>query len=598
MPSGAEPRRSARAAEDRAAAYRGEPPERVRAERDRLRDALDRTMAELEQSEARFRGIIERTADGIVILDGKGAVQFVNPAAEQMFGRAAHSLLGEPFGFPVLTGETTEIDIVRPNGEGAEDRARGRGLVVELRATETVWEGEPAQLVALRDITDRKRAERQEHRLVLERAARQQAEASEQRAHFLAGLTSALDESLDYQATLNHLVRALVPELADWAVVDMLEGDDVKRLAVADRDAERIPLIERLGERFPPRPDSEHPSSEALRTGEPLLVEEVDDLGRWTTDAEHEATLRRLGVTSLIALPLICRGSVLGALTLVRRDTPFTRTEYSLAREVAQRAAQAVENARLYRAALVANQAKSDFLAVISHELRTPLNAIMGYAEILLSHVAGDLEPKQEEAIGRIDASARHLLQIIEEILTFARMEAGREQIRPEEVTLQALIHDAVVLAEPLAAERGLRFDTELGAPDATLIVDPGKVRQIALNLLSNAVKFTESGRVRLRADVERDEMVLSVSDTGPGIAPEHLDSIFEAFWQAESTSTRRTGGTGLGLSVSKRLAEALGGRLDVRSRLGQGTTFTLRIPARMDLDPAKLDLQPEAPCE
>jgi signal transduction histidine kinase len=228
-----------------------------------------------------------------------------------------------------------------------------------------------------------------------------------------------------------------------------------------------------------------------------------------------------------------------------------------------------------------ANGAKSDFLAVMSHELRTPLSAIMGYQELLADGISGPITEQQSQQLGRIKASARHLLSLIDEILTFTRIDAGREKVDLERVSLATILESAAELVEPLARARGLHIEVMLPPNEVVVETDPVKVRQMIVNLLSNAVKFTDSGRIILSGDQKGDQLIISVEDTGIGISPEHFERIFEPFWQVEQKATRRAGGTGLGLTVTRRLALLLGGDVTVKSEPGNGTTFTICLPVR-----------------
>jgi signal transduction histidine kinase len=228
-----------------------------------------------------------------------------------------------------------------------------------------------------------------------------------------------------------------------------------------------------------------------------------------------------------------------------------------------------------------ANGAKSDFLAVMSHELRTPLSAIMGYQELLADGITGPINEQQAQQLGRIKASARHLLSLIDEILTFTRIDAGREEITLELVSLASLLEPAAEIVEPLARARNLHIEVMLPSNPVLFETDPVKVRQMIVNLLSNAVKFTDSGRIILAGDQKGDQLVISVQDTGIGISSEHFDRIFEPFWQVDQKATRRAGGTGLGLTVTKRLALLLGGDVSVTSTPGEGATFTICLPIR-----------------
>lgn len=226
-----------------------------------------------------------------------------------------------------------------------------------------------------------------------------------------------------------------------------------------------------------------------------------------------------------------------------------------------------------------ANIAKSNFLAVMSHELRTPLSAIIGYEELLADGITGPVNDAQKHQLGRVKASAQHLLHLIDQILSYSRVDAGREVVQAEDVDANEIAQDAVTLVEPLAREKGLPVEIVPTGYPLPMSTDSGKVRQILVNLLSNAVKFTPAGRVTLI--VQHDGAIVSyvVRDTGIGIADEHRDQIFDAFWQVEQPSTRRVGGTGLGLSVTRRLAQLLGGDVVVASRVGEGSAFTVTLP-------------------
>jgi len=228
-----------------------------------------------------------------------------------------------------------------------------------------------------------------------------------------------------------------------------------------------------------------------------------------------------------------------------------------------------------------ANNSKTDFLAVMSHELRTPLTAIMGYEELLSDGITGPVTELQQQQLGRINASARHLLGLIDEILTFARVDIGRERVRWESMSVNHTLSDAASLVEPMAAAKNLKLAIKLLDEDQAIQTDGTKLRQMLVNLLSNGIKFTEKGDVLLGCAVSDGILEVSIADTGVGIAAENIEYVFEPFWQAEQTATRKTGGTGLGLSVTRKLARLLGGDVTVASRIGAGTTFLLTLPMK-----------------
>ena len=228
-----------------------------------------------------------------------------------------------------------------------------------------------------------------------------------------------------------------------------------------------------------------------------------------------------------------------------------------------------------------ANNSKTDFLAVMSHELRTPLTAIMGYEELLSDGITGPVTELQRQQLGRINASAHHLLGLIDEILTFARVDIGRERVRWESMSVNHTLSDAAALVEPMASAKSLRLIVNLMSDDQSIQTDGTKLRQMLVNLLSNGIKFTEKGEVHLGCAVRDGVLEVSIADTGVGIAAENIEYVFEPFWQAEQTPTRKTGGTGLGLSVTRKLARLLGGDVTVASRMGAGTTFLLTLPMK-----------------
>lgn len=267
----------------------------------------------------------------------------------------------------------------------------------------------------------------------------------------------------------------------------------------------------------------------------------------------------------------------------VLRDTDKERVDLlALEKEARAHAERARAEAEAARAeAERANNSKTDFLAVMSHELRTPLTAIMGYEELLSDGITGPVTELQRQQLGRINASARHLLGLIDEILTFARVDIGRERVRWESMSVNHTLSDAASLVEPMATAKHLTLVVKLLAEDQAIQTDGTKLRQMLVNLLSNGIKFTEKGEVHLGCVVANGLLEVRIADTGVGIAAENIDYVFEPFWQAEQTATRKTGGTGLGLSVTRKLARLLGGDVTVASRVGAGTTFLLTLPMK-----------------
>ena len=514
-----------------------------------------------------------------MIVDTDGRICFANPAAERIFDRTAADLVGQDFGFPLLTDETTVIDIRRRDGDAC---------VVELRATETEWEGKPARLAALRDITSRVHAEERARELVREQARRLAAEQSERRTLLLSEATRMLSASFDTDRTLADLAWLIVPDLADCCVIDLIESNaTVRRVAVAGH-GEAASIVPRVRRGQPRLHEARGPAA-ALRSGEPWVAEDCADpdflaaLGMADDELPFDEVPFTAGAARGLVLPLTAHDGAVGAMLLIRfaGREPLSSADLPLAREIAQRAAVAIDNARLYREAQQAAQAKADFLAVMSHELRTPLNAIIGYAELLLMGVPAKVPAPSHEQISRIRSSAGHLLHLINEILSFSSLEDGRAELELEDTDLRTLITDVVDMLQPLAGSKDVALDVELPADPVTLQTDPLKLRQILLNLLGNAIKFTDDGTITVRLATEVQDAVISVHDTGCGIADRDIDRIFHPFWQAEQSRTRSAEGTGLGLAVARRLAHLLAGDITVESEPGDGSEFTLRLPWR-----------------
>ncbi len=238
-----------------------------------------------------------------------------------------------------------------------------------------------------------------------------------------------------------------------------------------------------------------------------------------------------------------------------------------------------------------ANRLKSQFVANMSHELRIPLNAIIGYSEMLSSGLYGPVNEEQTASLQAVEESGRNLLNLINTILDHSRLEADRMPVYAEKIDdLRKVVRETVSRNGSLTRERDYQIEVSLPPTPILCITDGGKVQQILTNLISNAVKFTEKGHVRVLLEARGDQLELAVEDTGCGIPAEEQEKIFQEFHQVDGSATRAAGGTGLGLSVSRRFARLLGGSLTVRSEAGSGSTFTLRFPRRIEAAPAKPD--------
>ena len=268
----------------------------------------------------------------------------------------------------------------------------------------------------------------------------------------------------------------------------------------------------------------------------------------------------------------------------VRVDREVRRLNEELERRVADRTAQLELRTHELE---IASGAKSDFLAVMSHELRTPLQAILGFADLMRTDIPESMPAYARKWADHIHRAAEHLLALVEQILRFSRLEAGCERMQPERVELAALVRELALLVEPAAQLKGLTVTVKVPSDGVTMTTDPGKLRQILFNLLANALKFTDRGEITLEVRTEQNGVSFEIRDTGVGIAAEHLERVFEQFWQAECRPTAGKGGTGLGLSIARQLARLLGGDVTVQSQLGAGSVFRAHFPFDLPLDEA-----------
>jgi signal transduction histidine kinase len=453
------------------------------------------------------------------------------------------------------------------------------------------------------------------------------AEASRDRFSFLAEVSRCLADSLDYEATLTTVAGMSLPYLDAWCIVDVLAPDgELRRIAVVHPDPDKQEAARALAKEYPPRASDLIGAPKVIRTGRPEMVFDVPDsaLVAAAHDERHLEVLRKLGIRSYVIVPMVARGHVLGAMTFItaEQDRRFGDIDVVMAEDLARRAAMAVDNARLHQeaeeardtaeaalaeaemaleeaataeehlrdardAAEAALHTRDEFVSTMTHEVQTPLNAIIGYLELLEMDVSGALADTQRSYVQRAQESSRHLLRLVRDVLDFSKSETARLAVEHEEVGAAETARGALALVRPLASGRLLTLvDETASAAGLRYVGDEYRVRQILVNLLTNAIKFTPAGgrvtlQCRLAADGGgRGELVYTVTDTGEGVRPEDAERIFEPFVQGAAGLTRRHGGTGLGLPISRRLARLMGGDVMLDRSGASGAVFTLRLPA------------------
>jgi signal transduction histidine kinase len=326
---------------------------------------------------------------------------------------------------------------------------------------------------------------------------------------------------------------------------------------------------------------------DAARQRQPVQIADLSE----STPSPAQKILLNAGFRSVLVVPLLRQRSIVGAL-VVRRRRPgiFSDSVVRLLETFAAQSVLAIQNARLFseleergRQLEIASRHKSQFLANMSHELRTPLNSVLGFTEMLVDGLYGELPDKAKFTLNRVQANGRHLLGLINDVLDLSKIEAGQLTLAIDDYSIGQIVKTVAATTEPLARAKGLELTVTIANGLPLGRGDERRLSQVLINLMGNAVKFTEHGSIQIAAKDLNGFFEVLVRDTGPGIAPEHQSRIFEEFQQVDESSTRQKGGTGLGLAISKRIIELHGGSIELDSTLGQGSTFRVTVPIRAD---------------
>jgi len=466
----------------------------------------------LQASGANLRRIIVTSPDGVFVVDKNGIVQFVNPAAEALFGRKAEELLGELFGLPVTGGEVIEVDIVNHGG--------GPGIA-EMRVVETEWNGQSAYLALLRDITDRKLAEEK-----IKRAAQ------------------------EWRTTFD-------------SITDMISIHDqnfkITRVNKALSQAFKIEPKELIGKTCyevfhkAKQPCPNCPHGWTLKTQKPATLEVFEPclgihLGIFTSPVFDE------------------KGEVISSVHIAKDITERKQAEETL-KDVNEKLTEY-------------NQLKDEFVSTASHELRTPLFIIMGAIRLILDEIPGKIVEEQRDVLATAMENVKRLGRIVDSLLNISRIESGRLDLQKTVVNICELIKSTVSDYQPLAQENGIHLACEVPQKSVDICLDPDKTKEVLMNLISNSLKFTpENGWVKVVCAERDGEVLVSVQDSGVGIAKEDIPKLFDKFTQFGRKAGPGEKGTGLGLAIAKKLVEMHGAKIEVESELGRGTTFTISLP-------------------
>lgn len=542
-----------------------------------------RVQQALRESEQRFQRLVEATREGVLIHDGRTILD-VNPSAVSLVGAgSAAAVIGHsPFSF--IAPEHRALAIAHVEREWTEPyevtvvRADGSTFPAELQGGSIPYHDRLVRFVSVRDLTLRKNAEENEKRVLLERAARAEAEASGARADFLAEVSRVLASSFDYQTTLARVARLAVPYLADYCLIDVLDGEKVRRVATAYGEDDREELARQLEQFVPDLQHKENPIARVLRTGRSILAESAAELDPEVIarDPEHLALLREIGPRSALFVPVRVRERTAGVISLIsaRASRVYEKPDLALAEDVAGRTGLALGNALLFHDAQQATRARDEVLSVVAHDLRNPLGVVINGVELINEIGASD---RQAQVIERVLRSAKGMNRLIGDLLEVSRLERGALGLELAEHAVGRLVSDAASMLQPLAEAQSIEFQLRLEQEEMSIRADSVRLQQVFSNLVGNAVKFTpRRGRIVVESVLSGQHVRFGVIDSGPGIPPDQLPHIFSQFWQGNRADQR---GLGLGLAIAKGLVEAHQGRIWVESQPGSGAQFYFTIP-------------------
>jgi PAS domain S-box-containing protein len=566
-----------------------------------LERAVAERTRELRDSQVFLDSVVENIPHMVFIKDAVD-LRFVrfNRAGEELLGIPRDELIGRN-DYDFFPKEQADHFIARDREvlagrravdtpeEPIETRDHGRRILRTRKMPILGTDGRPRYLLGVsEDVTEWKRAEQDRIRVAREQAAVEERARETERNAFLAEATSVLASSLDYHRTLSDLARLAVRGLGDWCTVTVMKDDGTReRIAFVHRDPALQSVIDDLARSYPAGMEEDAGIGRVIATGEPIVVPCVDDgfLAQATRDARHLELIRKLGCKSCIVVPILSRGQILGAISVISASEERTYGPADLATvlEFARRAGIAIDNALLYEAAQRAVKARDDFLSIASHELKTPLTSLQLQTQIRRREVergqyarfAPDRLPK---LIADDEKQISRLARLVDDMLDISLMQTGKLSFNQEEFDLVEMTGDILARMSAQIEASGCRVDLEAPEP-VTGRWDRFRIEQVLVNLVTNALKYGAKAAITVRVHGDETHARLSVSDRGIGIATEHQSRIFGRFERAVVRGA--VGGLGLGLYISKRIVEAHGGKITVRSALGQGATFEVTLPRR-----------------
>lgn len=564
------------------------------------------TEVELERTREQLSLVLRGLADAVTAQSPRGELLFANPAAARMLDCASvEQLLATPPAdilkrYDLIDDAGQPLPLDKLPGRIALETGKESEAVICFRERDShnerwsLVKASPAiaangqvlfAVNLFRDVTREREILRAEQRATVE------AQLAQNRAAFLADASKLLATSLEYgQASLAKLAQLAVPRVADWCAVALVDRDIGQQLAIAHSDPDKLELAAELRRRHAEDVDSLLGLGRVIATGKAELFPELNNaiLEKAIQNPDQLSLLRQLAMCSAILVPMTVGGRVLGAIALAScKDAPqYEQKDLEMVQSLAERAALAIENARLYAEAKHAVQAREDFLAIVSHDLRNPLSVILlksGFLKMDLAESTSDTRfVKDVEAISRAGKSMERLIR---DLFDLSSIEAGRLRVDRRMCSVREILQDAFEAQRPLVGARTFNLESNLPQAELWASCDRDRILQVFSNLLGNATKFTAAdGGISVEASVANDAVVFCVKDNGIGMSKDDLEQAFQRYGRGRATGRR---GLGLGLFIAKALIEAHQGRIWIESVKDKGTdvyfTLPLLAPSRSD---------------
>ena len=534
-----------------------------------------------------FRALIENSSDAIALVSHEGLFTYVSPSVQKILGFTHEELLGHN------TLELFPPDHLPAALEQFDTVAKTPGLTVTvehscihkdgslrwLESTITNHLHDPhiqAFVANFRDISERKQAE--------------------ERQHILDQVSNLVVSSLDQQITLTEIAQLLVPSLADYCRIAILdEQHQIQEIAVNHTDPEKVALVQALYDQYKDQAEPVYGVQKLLRTGQPELISNVsqDVLAHIQVHPDMLDILRELALKSYMGVPLIAHGRIIGAITFssVQPSREYTKADLYFAQELARRIASALDNVHLYRQAqaeirerknveeaLRESEARKDeFISMASHELKTPLTSLKGFTNLLQRRLTKQGDKQALHFLARMEEQLDKLTKLVSELLDVTKMQTGKLEFREERFFLNELVRETLENLQGTTETHHLQLEE---VTDAQVPGDKDRLGQVLINLLTNAIKYSpEANTVIVRVSADEHNAIVSVQDFGIGIAETHQEKIFERFYQVNDDTEKTFRGLGIGLYISSQIVRGHHGRLWVESAKGAGATFYVSLP-------------------